>query len=60
MNFFKKNIDRESLRFDALSNKIIWTSKGNIKNHIPPALYKTDLFTGISTYLKLDNYFYNI
>lgn len=57
--FLKNTIDGESLRFDDSTNKIIWTSEGNIKNNIPPALFEADINTSVSKAIKLEGSFSN-
>jgi len=38
----KEDVDPESLRFDTTENVVYWTSEGNIRKNIPPAIFKSD------------------
>ena len=55
----KGDVDPESLRFDSTENVVFWTSEGNIRKGIPPAIFKSDTLGSLLQNLALPKPFYN-
>ncbi|HFS66802.1 MAG TPA: esterase-like activity of phytase family protein [Flavobacteriia bacterium] len=52
-------VDPEALRFDTTDQTVFWTSEGNIRKAVPPAIFKSDTLGNLIEKLPIPKIFLN-